>query len=365
MKLFIILFMLFTSLFATPNSWIKVWKKERKLMLMQNQKILKTYKIALSSFAPSGDKEQVGDGKTPNGRFYICESLHKNLKAKYGARSLRLSYPNKEDARRGLRDKLINKSQYKKIIKAIDKKRMPPQNTKLGSSIRIHGGGNSIDWTLGCIAMNDNDIIELYSKIKGKTRVDVYENEVEDKKLNKKNYLNREILKSAKKLMAEGCKYTQKATGIFNMSFPYGDFDKKIGVCTDLIIRALREVDIDLQSLLYEDLILHKKRYKKIKKINTNIDHRRTKNLKIWFDNYTQKVTDKNYIPGDIVVMDTGIRNGTKYDHIGIVSDTKYEGRYLVINLWSVGYDLNEMDLLNGKYPTVVGHYRFNHPFDY
>ena len=70
-------------------------------------------------------------------------------------------------------------------------------------------------------------------------------------------------------------------------------------------------------------------------------------------------------MPGDVVLMDTGIPNGTVYDHIGIVSGGTVRGRPAVINLWTVGWQINEMDLLNGDYPGIVGHYRLTHPFDY
>jgi hypothetical protein len=63
--------------------------------------------------------------------------------------------------------------------------------------------------------------------------------------------------------------------------------------------------------------------------------------------------------------MDTGIRNGTVYDHIGIVGDSIVDGRPMVINLWTIGYELAAMDLLEGEYPAIVGHYRLLHPFCY
>ncbi len=64
--------------------------------------------------------------------------------------------------------------------------------------------------------------------------------------------------------------------------------------------------------------------------------------------------------------MDTGVNNGTIYDHIGIVSYHKNQkGIPLVINLWTIGDKLNEMELLNGDYPKIVGHYRLLNPLYY
>ncbi len=353
--------------------WIKVLKKERKLHLMSDKKKLKTYTISLG-FNPLDDKHKRGDGCTPEGRFYICEMLSDpQPKEKYGSRSMRISYPDIEDARRGLKDKIISTSDYHTILRQVNSMKKPLQNTILGGSIRIHGGGIGRDWTLGCIAMNDSDINELFSKIPARnTMVEIYKNQHEDERINKTGSINTRVLKASKKILTSGCSYTKTATGIIKIGFPMGDFDPGIGVCTDVVIRVLREAGLDLQALLYEDIKLNKNRYPGISKPDTNIDHRRTRNLKIWFDHHSDTLTNtapalapEAWQAGDIVIMDTGISNGTIYDHIGIVSDIKKKKRPLVINLWTIGSKINEMDLLDGEYPVIVGHYRLQHPFNY
>ena len=355
---------------------IKILKDERRLLLMKGNKVQQQYPAALG-FNPRDDKIKQGDGCTPEGRFYICQIIEKpKPAATFGSVSLRISYPNIEDARRGLKDKLITKTQYLAIVKAIYHGRMPPQNTPLGSSIKIHGGdpGVSHDWTLGCVAMKNPDIKQLFSRIpKTLVMVDIYRNRQQEQKYNGNGYVNRRILEESQKLIKQGCSYTRKATAIIPISYPLGDFDKSIGVCTDVAIRALRGPGIDLQALLYEDIILHPRRYPNISKPNPNIDHRRTRNLKRFFDFHAEVLTleppakkPKEWLPGDIVIMDTGIPNGTIYDHIGIVSSKKTRGGIpLVINLWTIGCQLNEMELLNGDYPKIVGHYRLLHPFFY
>lgn len=358
------------------DTWIKVLKGERRLLLMKGDSQLKSYPVGLG-FDPNGDKVKLGDGSTPEGRFFICEVRRKPQPPEtYGPVSLRISYPNIEDARRGLKDKLIDKSQYLAIVRAIHKGNMPPQNTKLGSSIKIHGGtpGSSGDWTLGCIAMDDDHIKELFLLIPGRlTLVDVYKNRRQEREYNGNGFVNKKIIASARALMKKGCKYTGKATGIIPLSYPMGDLDPSMGVCTDVVIRALRGVNIDLQALLYEDILLNPGRYPRIGSPNPNIDHRRTRNLKHYFDSHAMILTVKppaevpnQWKSGDIVLMDTGISNGTIYDHIGIVSANKSaRGVPWVINLWTVGWTLNEMELLNGDYPKIVGHYRLHHPFYY
>jgi uncharacterized protein YijF (DUF1287 family) len=222
--------------------------------------------------------------------------------------------------------------------------------------------------------MTNNDIKNLFNRIPHRlAMVEIYRNKQKEKSYNGEGFVNQRILAEAKKLMKKGCTYTRRATAIIPISFPMGDFDSSIGVCTDVAIRALRGINIDLQALLYEDILLHPNRYRSISRPNPNIDHRRTRNLKIFFDHNAEVLTNETPLkkpnqwqPGDIVLMDTGISNGTIYDHIGIVSSRKnLYGTPLVINLWTIGCNLNEMELLNGDYPDIVGHYRLHHPFYY
>ena len=217
--------------------------------------------------------------------------------------------------------------------------------------------------------MDDNDVIKLFDKINLNTMIEIYSSEKEEKKLNKKHFINSSVYKAGLRFLGSGCKYTNKATTLIALKFPNGDIDSKIGVCTDLVVRSMRSIDIDLQSLLYNDIKNFPDYYKSVKKANYHIDHRRTRTLKLWFDKNTSRISsayDKNNcLPGDIILFDTGINNGTIYDHIGIVSPNKSEGRYLVINHWTIGYEVEEMDLLIGTYPETVGHYRFNHIYDY
>jgi murein L,D-transpeptidase YafK len=136
---------------------IVIYKNKRTLKLMDGRRTVKTYKVALGK-SPRGDKEVEGDGRTPEGEFYI---FIKNDGSKFYL-SLGLSYPNAEDARRGLKKKLITGEEHDAIVDAIGGKTMPPQKTALGGEIYIHGGGTAGDWTDGCIALADADIKELF-----------------------------------------------------------------------------------------------------------------------------------------------------------------------------------------------------------
>jgi murein L,D-transpeptidase YafK len=147
---------------------IIVKKSKRILELYSNDKLIRTYKIALGS-NPNEDKKIEGDGATPLGEFYV---FTKNNKSKFYL-SLGLSYPNTEDAERGLREGLVTQEEHDAIIKAIVEKKMPPQNTKLGGEIYIHGGttGTITDWTQGCVALNNEDIKELFDAVPVQTPV--------------------------------------------------------------------------------------------------------------------------------------------------------------------------------------------------
>ena len=142
----------------TPH--LVIVKSARTLELFDGEKLVKTYKIALG-FAPAGDKEKEGDGKTPEGEFYV---FTKNDKSNFYL-SLGISYPSIDDAERGLRENLISREERDAIVTAVKNKQMPPQKTKLGGEIYIHGGGTENDWTWGCSALANEDIKELFEII--------------------------------------------------------------------------------------------------------------------------------------------------------------------------------------------------------
>jgi murein L,D-transpeptidase YafK len=135
-------------------------KRNRELLLFDGDTLLRRYHVGLG-FSPVDDKVLEGDGCTPEGEFYICV---KNATSKFYL-SLGLSYPNAEDAERGLRDGLITKAQHDQIISAISRRVRPPWDTPLGGQIFIHGNGSRSDWTWGCVAVEDAEIKELFDAL--------------------------------------------------------------------------------------------------------------------------------------------------------------------------------------------------------
>lgn len=139
---------------------IVIRKKGRRLTLYSGERPVRRYRIGLG-FNPVGDKRREGDGRTPEGRFYICQ---KNPTSAYYL-SLGLSYPGIDDAKRGLREGLITRDEYDRIVQAIRAKNIPPWYTGLGGEVFIHGHGAKRDWTFGCIALDDDRMKELYEAV--------------------------------------------------------------------------------------------------------------------------------------------------------------------------------------------------------
>lgn len=139
---------------------IVVAKSKRQLSLYSGSKLVRVYPVGLG-FSPTNDKVRQGDGCTPEGSFYVCV---KNDRSSFYL-SLGLSYPNKEHAERGLRDRLITRAQYNEIISALERRVRPLWNTRLGGEIFIHGNGSQSDWTWGCVALDNNNMKELFDAI--------------------------------------------------------------------------------------------------------------------------------------------------------------------------------------------------------
>jgi murein L,D-transpeptidase YafK len=150
------------------NPRIVVLKSARRLELYSDGAVVRSYKIGLG-LSPVEDKVRQGDRRTPEGEFYV---FTKNDKSAFFL-SLGLSYPNIEDAERGLRDKLISRRQHDAIVSAIRRKATPPQNTTLGGDIYIHGNGAGSDWTWGCVALENADMKELFDVIRVGTPVTI------------------------------------------------------------------------------------------------------------------------------------------------------------------------------------------------
>lgn len=134
---------------------ILIKKSQRKMELYAKEKLIKDYKISLG-FAPIGPKQQEGDGKTPEGEYTITS---KNPHSQFHL-SLKISYPNAADK------------------ESAKKKKLSP-----GGDIMIHGLGKRFsyfgklhtlhDWTLGCIAVTNDEIEEIWKLVQKGTIVKI------------------------------------------------------------------------------------------------------------------------------------------------------------------------------------------------
>ena len=152
---------------AMAEPRVVVVKSDRTLTVYDGERAVRTYKAAVGGGA--GDKVREGDRCTPEGVFYICL---KNEQSLYHL-SLGLSYHDIKDAQRGLRDKLISRAQHDEIVRAIRNRSQPPWNTPLGGEIMIHGCRNDRDATLGCVAVDNPEIEELFEALPLGTPVEI------------------------------------------------------------------------------------------------------------------------------------------------------------------------------------------------
>lgn len=135
-----------------PVTQVVVEKGDRQMFLLSGRKVLKAYDIGLG-FAPIGHKQFEGDGRTPEGIYYIDRQ---NPNSMYHL-SLGISYPDPQDKARAM---------------------MLGQQP--GGDIMIHGRGaygnkqKSRDWTAGCIAVSDKEIEDIFSMVRPGTPVVIY-----------------------------------------------------------------------------------------------------------------------------------------------------------------------------------------------
>ena len=135
---------------------VVVHKAEQKLYLYSGERLLGEYKVQLG-LSPSGQKEREHDFRTPEGRYYLTR---RNVRSDYFLAIL-VSYPKKEDELRAR------------------KMRWAP-----GGSIMIHGFPNvpkhpasyyeSNDWTDGCIALSNSDMVEVWMRTQDNIPIDIY-----------------------------------------------------------------------------------------------------------------------------------------------------------------------------------------------
>lgn len=141
---------------------ILVFKSTKQMFLMSQGKVVKAYPVSFGFAFAQGPKIKEGDGKTPEGIYYIED---KPKKSNYHL-ALRISYPS-----------------------AYDREFAQQNNVRVGSDIMIHGfpdkpidgldpvkvkkNHGQVHWTRGCIAVNNEQIEEIYSRVRVGTAIEI------------------------------------------------------------------------------------------------------------------------------------------------------------------------------------------------
>lgn len=143
------------------------------------------------------------------------------------------------------------------------------------------------------------------------------------------------------------------------LAYPGGDVPADRGVCTDVVIRALRAVGLDLQQAVHEDMSARWNAYPRLWDLpgpDPNIDHRRVPNLMVYFRKHHDALPlsqdPADYAPGDIVAW--RLANGRL--HIGVVSDRRATDGRCPLVIHNIGAGAREEDVL--FLFEVIGHYR-------
>ena len=157
-----------------------------------------------------------------------------------------------------------------------------------------------------------------------------------------------DVLDGVKNYVARNPKYKSK---YYETGYPNDEY----GVCTDVVAFGLNNAGYDLMTLVNEDIKNNIDRYN-IEVIDKNIDFRRVKNLKIYFErNAISLTTDVSKIEewqgGDIIIFE---------NHIGIISDSRNKnGVPFVIHHANPFQKYYEEDILETR-NDIVGHYRIS-----
>lgn len=146
----------------------------------------------------------------------------------------------------------------------------------------------------------------------------------------------------------------------FSIPYPNGDVPADRGVCTDVVIRAFRQLDIDLQRAVHEDMRANFSRYPSnwgLSRPDKNIDHRRVPNLRVFFTRHGESISPtqnpNDYLPGDVVTWNLS-RGMT---HIGIVTHKRSRDGKRPLIVHNIGSGQVLEDCLFSF--DITGHYRY------
>jgi murein L,D-transpeptidase YafK len=166
------------SLFAAGSGWadpgaevvVDVDSARREMRVLRDDKVLAVFDhVSVGRWGVSEEKRR-GDGKTPLGQYRIAWLKSTGQFGPF----LGFDYPSLARAEKGLAAGEISQAEYDAIQEAHAAGRVPPQNTRLGGQIGIHGLGRAdprihreLNWTKGCIALT-NAQMSQFMRLVGK-----------------------------------------------------------------------------------------------------------------------------------------------------------------------------------------------------
>ncbi len=169
---------LFTSVSATEiNPWVIVDTETRTLTVLQGATVLARYDDIALGRGGVGITRRQGDGKTPVGIFHVAwVNRNSRFRLFFG-----LDFPNLDHAHRAYTAQLIDSGQFDAIKTAFERRETPPQDTPLGGFLGIHGIGDGsqrvhsqFNWTDGCVAVTNEQILQLDQWVTVGTKVVIY-----------------------------------------------------------------------------------------------------------------------------------------------------------------------------------------------
>jgi murein L,D-transpeptidase YafK len=158
------------------DPWVLIDSETDQLIVHRKGAAPIVFKNIAFGAAGVKEKQRVGDDVTPRGSYRVGWIRNSNKFETF----IGLTYPSLPDAERGYRRGVINLATYERIKGAHVGGRMPPQDTRLGGFIGIHGVGKGsleihrlANWTAGCIAVENSQIEELARLVRPGTQVEI------------------------------------------------------------------------------------------------------------------------------------------------------------------------------------------------
>lgn len=148
-------------------------------------------------------------------------------------------------------------------------------------------------------------------------------------------------------------------TWALTSSYPMGDVPENRGACTDVVVRSLRQIGIDLQELVHDDIVRDIGAYG-LTVVDTNIDHRRVSTMFTFFQRNAMSLSSdirkkREFRPGDIVFIAWHGGRLAAPEHVAVVSDRVGPRGYRLIIENGGPFPVERDSMGKGK---IVGHFR-------